>query len=86
MPIVTSNPVISSFIITGSDLFGKLMSNRIPVKADGTFTSDGQSSTSQKTFTASVDAKGNPTKIRTYYNLGGGFGFTTTDLYSYLCP
>jgi hypothetical protein len=85
-PVVQSNPVIDLFSLSGTNLFGKLKADRIPVKADVTYELDGQTSTSTTTYNSVVDSKGNPTKIRSFTDFGGGFGFGQTDLYSYKCP
>lgn len=76
-PVVTSNPVIDDYGLPGTELFGKLMSNRIPVKSE---TSTG-TSTFTTTYNATVDAKGNPTKLREASEF-----FTNTSLYNYNCP
>ena len=80
-PLVTSNPVVSFFSFAGTAIFGKLQSDRIPVKIELTSSTGEPISTS--IITATVDAKGNPTKIRTAF---GGFGGSYTTLYSYSCP
>lgn len=80
-PIVTSNPIVSLFSIAGSELFGKLQSNRIPVKVETTNDSGGQPVIT--TIAATVDTKGNPTKIRT---VSGNAGSAYTLLYGYNCP
>ena len=80
-PVVTSNPIVSLFSIAGSELFGKLQSNRIPVKIESTNGSGGQPVIT--TIAATVDAKGNPTKIRT---VSGNAGSAYTLLYGYNCP
>jgi hypothetical protein len=85
-PLVTSNPAVGFFFLPGSGLFGKLQSDRIPVNSETTYTSESGTSTSSKNISATVDSKGNPTKIRIYQDFGGGFGFSNTTLYSYNCP
>ena len=85
-PTVTSNPVVGFFSVGGSTLFGKLMSDKIPEKADISSTYTGQTTNSSAIFTATVDSKGNPTKIRTFSDYGGGFTNSSTRLYSYNCP
>lgn len=85
-PVVTSNPAVSFFSLPGSDLFGKIQSDRIPVKSETTYTDESGSSTGSKTFSAIVDSKGNPTKIRIYQDIGGGWSSSYTTLYSYNCP
>lgn len=83
-PTVTSNPVVGIISIAGSTLFGKLMSDKIPEKVDNS--SAGQTTNNSSIFTATVDSKGNPTKIRTFSDYGGGFTNTSTRLYTYSCP
>jgi hypothetical protein len=73
---VTTNPII--FGETTIGLFGKLVSNRIPVKSE--------SSNSKATYTATIDSKGNPTKIRSTYDYGNGFIQSYTKVYSNYCP
>lgn len=85
-PIVQINPAVDFFSIAGSSLFGKLKADRIPTKADATYTVDGQNTTVTTTYASTVDSKGNPTKIRTFTDYGGGFGFGQTTLYAYNCP
>ena len=85
-PTVTSNPVVGIVSFAGSTLFGKLMSDKIPSKADISTTFSGQTTNSSAIFTATVDSKGNPTKIRTFSDYGGGFTNSSTRLYSYNCP
>jgi len=75
-PVVTSNPVVMGATALG--LVGKLMANRIPVKSEG--------SSSKATYTATIDSKGNPTKIRSTYDYGNGNGGSYTNIYSYNCP
>ena len=85
-PTVTSNPVVGIISIAGSTLFGKLMSDKIPLKADISSTSAGQTTNSSVIYTATVDSKGNPTRIRTFSDYGGGFTDLRTSLYTYSCP
>ena len=86
-PIVKSNPAIGFFFLAGTELLGKPVSDRIPVKSDETYTDiEGNSSNGIKTFSAIIDSKGYPTKIRTRSDLGGGSFFSTTTQYTYTCP
>ena len=85
-PTVTSNPVVGLISISGSTLFGKLMSDKIPEKADISSTSSGQTTTYSSVFSTTIDSKGNPTKIRTFSDYGGGFTDLRTSLYTYSCP
>lgn len=80
-PLVTSNPVVGLFALAGSELFGKLQSNRIPVKIETSSEQGGQTNT--KTITYAVDSKGNPTKIRI---VSSGSPIAVTSLYNYNCP
>ena len=86
-PIVTSNPNLGFFSVAGNSWFGKLLSDKIPVSATYTYsyTAGGSGSTQNYSYYSTVDSKGNPTKIRTFYDYGGGFS-EYTNLYNYDCP
>jgi hypothetical protein len=75
-PVVTNNPVVLKETLLG--LLGKLMANRIPVKSE--------SSNTKAFYTATIDSKGNPTKIRTKYVNGNGIIDSYTKVYSNYCP
>jgi len=62
------------------------MSDKIPEKADISTIYAGQTINSSAIYSATVDSKGNPTKIRTYSDFGGGFSNASTSLYTYNCP
>jgi len=83
-PTVTSNPVVGIISIAGSTLFGKLMSDKIPEKVSSTYSD--QTTNSSTIYTATIDSKGNPTRIRTFSDYGGGFTDLRTSLYTYSCP
>lgn len=85
-PTVTSNPVVGFITIAGSSLFGKLISDKIPERANISANYSGQTLNYSSIYTTSVDSKGNPTKIRTFTDYGGGFPNSSTSLYSYSCP
>jgi len=85
-PLITSNPYLGS--AGGISLTGKLASDKMPVKAVETrFNSatglPGNSSTTY--FSATVDPKGNPTRIRISYEENGSL-VSETLLYNYNCP
>jgi len=86
-PTVKVNPVIGFQAIFGS-LFGSIQADKIPVKVKGSYNS-GTSSTSEYTtnYTAVVDSKGNPTKIRSVTSFTGSSSVSiNTDIYTYSCP
>ena len=83
-PTVKSNYEVSEEF----NLFGSLQSDKIPVKVVGTYTSAGSSTpgVNTTTYTAVVDAKGNPTKIRTVLTYNGSSPTIRTKIYTYNCP
>ena len=84
-PLVSSNPSFNFFSAPGVTLFGKPFSDKIPASAAISSTWLGQTSNSSKTFSATVDAKGNPVRFRVTSDNGGSAPSNTT-LYSYNCP
>jgi len=84
-PLVSSNPSFNFFSAPGVTLFGKPFSDKIPASAAISSTFMGQTSNSSKTFSATVDAKGNPVRFRVSSDNGGSAASNTT-LYSYNCP
>lgn len=83
-PVVTSNPFLGQ---SGITLFGKPASDKIPVKAVSTYAYpvSGGSFTSTALFSATVDSKGNPTRIRVNDD-ASGTPVSSTYFYSYNCP
>jgi len=74
-PSVKYNPLLG-FNEESGEFFGKISSDKLPSKIETT----SDFGTSIQTITATVDAKGNPTKIRV-----AGIDVTTS-LYTYNCP
>ncbi len=84
-PAVKSNPVIGFFSVGGSTLLGKIMSDKIPASSVTTTNFGASTYTSTSTYTAVVDAKGYPTKIRSASSRQFSNDVNTT-LYTYNCP
>ncbi len=89
-PLVTSNPHLGLglYQVAGISLLGKPASDKIPVKAvETSFNPVGgfQGSLITTYFSATVDSKGNPTRIRVTDDASGS-PVSRTSNYSYNCP
>ena len=83
-PTVKVNPVIDQNDPFFGNRLGSLASDKIPVKAVKKYDDFGSRPfTSTTTYTAVVDAKGNPTKIRS--GSGGSSPSFRTQIYTYNC-
>jgi hypothetical protein len=86
-PTVKVNPVVGLQVIFGN-LLGSIQADKIPVKVKSSYNS-GTSSTDEynTTYTAVVDSKGNPTRIRAVSSSTGSSSVSiSTYNYTYSCP
>jgi hypothetical protein len=87
--VKSANPVFSEDGSGNGYFYGRIKSDKIPEKKVTTRSSSGSPipSVYTTTYTAVVDAKGNPTKVRTVTTYSDGTSpFIRTKYYTYNCP